>query len=690
MLALVLLILANKLPGASTFVRHALLSIPTLNSRLSVGFFMVGIIPALMLPPLLAVTAVNTMQTDRLAQISGSASVISGVLNPLIDKLGSGVTTLAANISATGQLDDAALGGWLLRYHEQNPEFVSTWIANPDGRVISATGSDNGEIGPWEGPKAGVALMDTFAPAVARQGLYVSSVRKGVAPRFDPMMVVSAPIFDEPGRMWGVMQAQLNLRALFAEFIEQESTSSIHTLIVDEKNQVLVASSETGFSPFENLSGHPLITQMSVAGIAASYGFRGTLQEFGDPENFAVARAPLDNGWRVYVIASQEDIERQVLIYLGLLAIWVIIALLLARSLSRIHSDNVAESLRQLEESLHIFDAEQTISLMPSAPKYAPRELKQLYERVRDSMRKSRDAYRDLRRVVTEGEEVRREVQAAAGTKKKRRTEKKDAAPRPQAGKPEPAPPSHLGRIDSVTQLAGLEVFEEFFGEAWVMGGTEQRPLSLVLLSVIPNRISEPGQNAAIEISAIKAAATTTRGKITRTLDLVSRIDTNKLGIVLPDTNLEGALTVGNTVQQAVQDAVGEEYLANAGAVTIVPTSGGNARSFINLAHRALRAAEQQGSEVTFVNSEGKIMLLEEHMVPDGPDDALTLRSGTVAAKNIDEADVTDPASEVADPASKAADAAKESSADDDDEAEEKEKTDIAGGTHVLEWDGGL
>ena len=49
----------------------------------------------------------------------------------MINKEASGVKTLAANISATGQLDDASLGDWLLRYHTENPEFVSAWVARP-------------------------------------------------------------------------------------------------------------------------------------------------------------------------------------------------------------------------------------------------------------------------------------------------------------------------------------------------------------------------------------------------------------------------------------------------------------------------------------------------------------------------------------------------------------------------------
>jgi GGDEF domain-containing protein len=155
-----------------------------------------------------------------------------------------------------------------------------------------------------------------------------------------------------------------------------------------------------------------------------------------------------------------------------------------------------------------------------------------------------------------------------------------------------------------------------------------------VLLSVCPNKISKAGKSLEVDLAIIKEVAMTVRGKITRTLDLVTRIDADQFGVVLPDTDLDGALFVAHRTQQAVQEAVGEAFLVNLGAVTIVPTPEGNARSFISLAHRALQAAEKRGGEVTFFNAEGQIMLLTEHSTPE---DALAIRSETVTVKSIDD-----------------------------------------------------
>ena len=699
MLVLVLLILVIKTPMVAKVVRRTLLSPPTLNARLLTGFTVVSIIPALMLPPLLALIAVNTLQNDRIAQLSGSATTIGGVLNPLINKQASGVSTLAANISAAGPMDNSAPGDWLLRYHKENPEFVSIWVAKPDGQVVAATGSANGEVTPWEGPRAGVALMDTFAPSVEKNGLYVSTIRKGVAPRFDPMMIISAPIFDAGETPWGVVQAQLNLRDLFADFIEQDPSSEIHTLITDSQNQVLLASRGVGFSQFENLSAHPLLTKMTATGNASSFGFKGAIQEFGDPRNFAVAQRQLDNGWRVFVIASQADIEKQGLAYFGLLLAWVFLALLLAKSVSKIYGGAVAGSLKQLEEALQIFDAERTMSLIPSAPKDAPREIKQVYDRVRDSMRKSRDAYRDMLRVMNEGEALRRELKDVGHGQKSGVSRPGKPRAASAADKGSAAPPSYVGRFDAVTQLAGLETFEEFFGEAWIMGSAENRPVSLVLLSVCPNKASQVGKSLKVDQAIIKAVAMGVRAKITRTLDLVTRVDADKFGVVLPDTNLDGALFVAHRTQQAVQEAVGEAFLANLGVVTIVPTPEGNARSFISLAHRALQAAEKQGGEVTFFNAEGQIMLLAEHSTPKSAEDALAIRSETVTVKSIDDhlgkKSVAKPGTQP--PGSSAAPAKAKTTpppvADQAGKANDKElaTADTADADDdVIEWDGGL
>jgi len=697
MLVLVLLILVIKTPAIGKIVRGILLSPSSLNARLLTGFTVVSVIPAIMLPPLLAVLAVNTLQNDRITQLSSSAMTIGGTLNPLINKQASGVQTLAANLSAAAQMNNSAPGEWLLRYHKENPEFVSIWVAKPDGDVVAATGSANGVVAPWQGPKAGVALMDTFAPSVEKNSLYVSTVKKGVAPRFDPMLIISAPIFETGNTPWGLVQAQLNLRELFADFIGQDPSSETHTLITDAQNQVLLASPGIGFSQFENLSAHPLSTKMGVAANTNSYGFNGAIQEFGDPQNFAVAQQTLDNGWRVFVIASQADIERQGLTYFGLLLVWVFLALLLGKAVSGIYGSAVGTSLKQLEEALHVFDAERTMSLIPSAPKDAPREVRQVYDRVRESMRKSRDAYRDMLRVMNEGEELRRELKHVGHSQKSSaaRPGKPGAAPAAAAGKGGAAPPSYVGRFDAVTQLAGLEVFEEFFGEAWVMGSAENRPLSLVLLSVAPNKAFDAGKALKVDQAIIKAVAMAVRAKITRTMDLVTRIDADKFGVVLPDTNLDGALFVAHRTQQAVQEAVGEPFLANLGAVTIVPTAEGNARSFISLGHRALQAAEKQGGEVTFFNAEGQIMLLAEHSAKQPPEDALALRTETVTVKSIDDhlGKKAAPKSDTQPPAATAAPAKGKSAPPP--VARQPEKTDdkelATAGTaedDVIEWDG--
>jgi diguanylate cyclase (GGDEF)-like protein len=697
MLVLVLLILVIKTPAVSKFVSRILLSPPTLNARLLMGFSFVSIIPAIMLPPLLAVIAVHTLQTDRITQLSGSAMTIGGALNPLINKQASGVQTLAANLSAAGQMNNSTPGDWLLRHHKENPEFVSFWVARPDGEVVAATGSANGVVAPWEGPKAGVALMETFAPSVEKNSLYVSTVIRGVAPRFDPMLILSAPIFDASGKRWGVVQAQLNLREQLSGFIDQGPSSKIHTLIVDAQNQVLLGSSGIGFSQFENLSAHPLVTRMAVAGDTNNYGFKGAVQEFGEPRNFAVAQRTLDNGWRVFIIASQADIETQGMIYFGFLLGWVLLALLLAKSVSKIYGGAVASSLKQLQEALHVFDAEHTMSLIPTAPKDAPREVKQVYDQVRQSMRKSRDAYRDMLRVMGEGEELRRELKHVGHNRKDGASAaSKPGAPSPAKARASGAPPSYVGRFDAVTQLAGLEVFEEFFGEAWVMGSNERRPLSLVLLSVCPNPdASAATKGLKVDQAIIKVVATAVRAKITRTLDLVTRIDGDKFGVVLPDTNLDGALFVAHRTQQAVQEAVGEAFLANLGAVTIVPNVDGNARSFISLAHRALTAAEQQGGEVTFFNSEGQIMLLAEHASQQPPEDALALRAETMTVKSIDDhlgtKTVAKPGRQASGGGSapaKAKTAVPEGSQTEKAKAKEPATADTAGaGDDIIEWD---
>ena len=625
MLLLVLLVIGMKWGVTADFVRRTVFRAPTLRGRLLVGLFLIGAIPVMTLPPILTLENARVRQLELVDELRADASDLAHSITRMVAKQIAGIDALAAHINSLDEIDPSGLGDWLLRHHNAHPEFVSTWIARPDGRIVAATAFLEGDQRPWAGPRAGVSLMDYFEAALASGGLYVSPVMKGVPPRHDPMIVISAPIFAESSRPWGFIQAQLNLRRVYRNVASYDLIPGRPVFLTDSGYRVMVASPQIRFETFENLSGHSVVTRMSD-GNNATYEFKGEVEIDQPASPYLAVQRTLESGWHVFAVASLAGMQNQALIFVALSLFWVLIVSVLAVNLASLYGGIVDDPLQTLHQSLDVFDAEQTMKMVPMVPENAPREIVQVFERVRRSMEKSRDSYRNMLRAVNEGEELRRKLKVGARHREtppqgKGRPKPDPAAATAAASKKQPAQGKaareYSGRWDSLTELAGREVFKEFFGEAWVLGCTDTRPLSLLLLSIGFGQARAKIEGGPVEDSVFKSTGETLRGIVGRELDLVARIDADKFAVVLPDTDLYGALVVAERARQAVQGTLpeisgGKALAANVGAASIAPIPTGDASSFIKVAQRVLIVAEKkEGSRLAYVNEEHKIKVLE-------------------------------------------------------------------------------
>jgi|GEM_PF-2742966 len=593
-------------PQAADLLARTLMKGSTLHSRLLVGFRLVAIVPVLTLLPLLAVISTATMQSHVVPQVEGLATSIATSVPPLIQGRINGIDSLAGHIAAAGHSDKRALSEALLRHHASSPEFASLWVARSTGDVVTATALRDGVAEPWAGPAAGVAMMDTFKRAVIAGKLYVSSVEKGAGADAAPMVFVSAPITLDGDPHWGFVQGLLNLRTAIGGLVSQEAGDSVSAVITDQRDRVILTSPGIGLQPLSDLSGHPLMTAAASAAPGKAYGFSGLLSNDGDAARYVAVSRPLANGWHVYATATQARADFTLLIYMSLGLIWSLLAVMLARGLAPLYGQAITQPLRELDDSLDRFDAERTISIIPPPPDEAPQEIRQTFVRVRESMRSSRDAYRNMIKAVNEGAELRKVLNESAGGARAAST--RPATGQRPSGPPELAvahePPmpdaTWVGRLDPVTELSGLDVFEGFFGEAWALGVTDSRPISVILVRI-----------SATDDQTLKLIARKLKFAVGRTLDLVARIGAWEFGMILPDTDLNGALAIAGKLSDEVRDEIaGQSVAISFGVASIVPNANGNAQSFLDMSHRALAAASQEGhGQIAFVNERGKLAL---------------------------------------------------------------------------------
>jgi len=640
MLLLLIMIPLARRPQASGVMARTLMKGATLHDRLLSGFRLVAAIPILLLLPLLALISTSTVRDAQLPQIERLVASIEASVPQLLQSRITGIESVAGHMMSAGHADANSLREMLMRHHASNLEFASLWIARRSGDVVAASAVRSGRVEPWTGPVAGVAMMDSFKRAVIDGGLYVSPVRKGAAANKAPMMFVSAPISLDGDPQWGYVQGLLNLENVTGGLVSQGSVDSVSAVITDQRNRIILTSPGLALIPFSDLSAHPLMRAAASAPPGKVYSFSGIVNNDGKAAQYLAVNKKLDNGWQVYAAATQAKAGMTVLIYMALGLIWALLALMLARGLAPLYGEVVAQPLQKLEESLEVFDAARTITIMPPAPSDAPQEIRQAYARVRESMQNSRDAYRNMLKVVNEGNELRNKLRSMSGSvSQKIRAVKSNPVKSNHGVQPgavsvdsldtlgshdetiiaertaggskldlaqdeSTSGASSVGGHDSVTGLPGRDVFEGFFGEAWTLGAADSRPISAIVVRV------DETDNEGLRHVADKLQVTAGR-----TLDLVARIAKWDFGLVLPDTDLQGALALASRLHGELQ---GQDVVISFGVASIVPNHNGNAKSFLDVCKRAVAAARTKGEgEIAFVGEKGKLML---HSAPEVPE----------------------------------------------------------------------
>ena len=120
---------------------------------------------------------------------------------------------------------------------------------------------------------------------------------------------------------------------------------------------------------------------------------------------------------------------------------------------------------------------------------------------------------------------------------------------------------SILGRINSqyqamfdhLTGVANRRAFEEAMDREWYRALRDESTLSLVIGDIDDFKSCNDTHGHAAGDLVLEAVAELLEKRIRRGTDLVARIGGEEFAIILPDTDLEGALTLANSVRVGVR-----------------------------------------------------------------------------------------------------------------------------------------
>lgn len=166
--------------------------------------------------------------------------------------------------------------------------------------------------------------------------------------------------------------------------------------------------------------------------------------------------------------------------------------------------------------------------------------------------------------------------------------------------------------VDGLTGLANRRRFDEGITTEWRRGLRESKPLSLILIDVDKFKTYNDTYGHVRGDSCLKQIAESALDVVTRPGDLVARYGGEEFAIVLPNTDQEGAVKLGNEVCESLRSRglkhEGSPYgivTISAGCATMVPHFGQRASDLIELADRALYLAKRKGRNRVCIPGDG-------------------------------------------------------------------------------------
>jgi diguanylate cyclase (GGDEF)-like protein len=162
-----------------------------------------------------------------------------------------------------------------------------------------------------------------------------------------------------------------------------------------------------------------------------------------------------------------------------------------------------------------------------------------------------------------------------------------------------------LVNLDGLTQVANRRCFDGQLQAEWKRLAREQQPLSLILFDVDKFKLYNDYYGHLGGDDCLVRIAQTVQQVIHRPADLVARYGGEEFSVLLPNTDLAGAIKIAKNIQQAIHDQaiphaqsdVTDIVTLSLGITSLIPTCDIKPDTLIASADKALYNAKEMGRD---------------------------------------------------------------------------------------------
>ncbi len=157
-----------------------------------------------------------------------------------------------------------------------------------------------------------------------------------------------------------------------------------------------------------------------------------------------------------------------------------------------------------------------------------------------------------------------------------------------------------LAALDGLTGIANRRRFDELLRTEWLRGQRDKRPLSLLMCDIDRFKAYNDGFGHPAGDLCLKKTAAVLTEHLKRPADLAARYGGEEFAIVLPETDLAGALQVAEACRAQLETMAmpapgGGVVSMSIGVASVVPSPDSSAEALIVRADKALYAAKTGG-----------------------------------------------------------------------------------------------